>query len=235
MGALPTHPELLDWLAWWFEDNGTSLKKLHKLIVTSSAYRQSSAPNAASAKIDGDNRYLWRMNRTRLDAECLHDALLSASGKIDLAVGGPSVQQFYFKDDHSPVYDYARFDPDSPRRARRSVYRFVVRSVPDPMMETLDCPDPSMLAAKRNATITALQALVLLNDPFILRQAEHLAGRVERAAQDRRTQINLLYTLTLSRPPTDAEAKAIADYADKHGLPAACRVLFNTNEFLFVD
>ena len=91
-------------------------------------------------------------------------------------MGGPSVQQFYFKDDHSPVYDYSRFDVESPAALRRSIYRFIVRSVPDPFMETMDCPDPSLLSPKRNTTVTALQALALLNDPFVLRQAEHLCG-----------------------------------------------------------
>src|SRR2546430_13982473 len=99
-------------------------------------------------------------------------------------MGGPSVQQFYFKDDHSPVYDYTRFDVDSQGSFRRGVYRFIVRSVPDPFMDTLDCPDASLLTPKRNTTLTALQALSLLNNPFVLRQSEHLAARVEKLAAD---------------------------------------------------
>src|SRR5581483_1852164 len=159
MGSKPSHPELLDWLAVWFRDQGGSLKKLHRLIVTSAAYRQSSQSQPAFAKIDAENRYLWRMNSRRLEAEAVRDAVLMVSGKLDLATGGPSVQQFYFKDDHSPVYDYTRFDVDSPASFRRSVYRFIVRSVPDPFMDSLDCPDASLLTAKRNVTLTALQAL----------------------------------------------------------------------------
>ena len=85
------------------------------------------------------------------------------------------VEQFFFKDDHSPVYDYSRFDPDAPGNFRRSVYRFIVRSVPDPLMERFDCPDVSMITAKRTTTITAIQALALMNNPFVLKQAEHLA------------------------------------------------------------
>ena len=119
------------------------------------------------------------MNRQRLDAEALRDAVLAVSGKLDLTMGGPSDQQFFFKDDHSPVYDYARFDVDSPASFRRSVYRFIVRSVPDPFMECLDCADPSLLTPKRNTTLTALQALALLNNPFMVRQAEHFAARLE--------------------------------------------------------
>src|SRR5216117_2095646 len=121
MGSLPTHPELLDWLACWFLDNGESLKKLHRLMVTSATYRQSSQNDPVFARIDGDNRFLWRMNRQRLDAESFRDTLLLLSGKLDLTAGGPSVRQFFFKDDHSPTYDYTRFDADSPAACRRSI------------------------------------------------------------------------------------------------------------------
>ncbi len=123
------------------------------------------------------------MNRTRLDAECVRDAMLYVTGKLDLSMGGPSVQQFYFKDDHSPVYDYARFDVDDPRSMRRSVYRFLVRSVPDPFMDCLDCADPSIMTPKRNTTLTSLQALALLNNPLVVRQAEHFAERLQSDAR----------------------------------------------------
>jgi hypothetical protein len=175
------------------------------------------------------------MNRQRLDAESLRDAVLAASGKLDLTMGGPSVQRFAFKDDHSPVYDYAKFDPDGRGSFRRSVYRFVVRSVPEPMMDTLDCPDPSVLAAKRNTTITALQALTMLNHPFVVRQAEHLAERVAKEARDGPGQVRRLYALTLGRLPTGEELELLEGHVRTHGLPSACRVLLNSNEFVFVD
>jgi mono/diheme cytochrome c family protein len=105
MGSQPTHPELLDWLATTFRDNGGRVKYLHKLILMSSAYRQQSGNNRANASIDSENRYLWRMNRQRLDAESVRDTALSVAGKLDLTLGGPSAEQFWFKDDHSPVYD----------------------------------------------------------------------------------------------------------------------------------
>ncbi|MEO6434776.1 MAG: DUF1553 domain-containing protein, partial [Tepidisphaeraceae bacterium] len=235
MGAAPTHPELLDWLAFWFMDNGESLKALHKLIVTSATYRQSSAPSEAQEKIDADNRYLWRMNRTRLDAESLHDAMLLVTGKLDLKMGGPSVQQFFFKDGESPVYDYTRFDVDDPTSFRRSIYRFTVRSVPDPLMDTLDCPDPSVLSPKRNTTLTALQALSLLNNPLVVRQSEHFAARVAKQTSDPAGQIALAYRLALGRPPTAEEAKLMIDHAAKFGMANVCRVIFNSNEFVFVD
>ena len=234
MGALPTHPELLDWLAHWFVDNGESLKQLHRLIVTSATYRQSSANHPESAKRDADNRYLWRMNRARLDAETIRDTMLLVSGKIDLTMGGTSVQQFIFKDDHSPVYDYTQFDVDSPAGNRRSIYRFIVRSVPDPLMDSLDCPDASILTPKRNVTVTALQALAILNNPFVLRQSEHLAARVA-AAGDWKKQIEQVYQLALNRPPTNAELKKLVPFAQKNGTASLCRLVFNTSEFMFVD
>ncbi len=234
MGALPTHPELLDWLAYWFAENGESLKKLHRLIVTSATYRQSTAVQLEAAKRDADNRYLWRMNRARIDAETIHDTMLAVSGKLDLTMGGPSVQQFFFKDDHSPVYDYTRFDVDSPGANRRSIYRFVVRSVPDPLMESLDCPDASILTPKRNVTVTALQALAVLNNPFVLRQSELLAARVA-AVGSLKKQIQQAYQLALNREPTPAEVKKLLPFAQKNGLASLCRLIFNTSEFMFVD
>jgi hypothetical protein len=235
MGSLPSNPELLDWLAVEFRDSGGSFKKLHKLIVMSAVYRQASAGNAANTKIDGENRYLWRANRERLDAESLRDSILAASGKLDLTMGGPAAEQFFFKDDHSPVYDYARFDPDSPANYRRSVYRFIVRSVPDPFMERFDCPDVSMITAKRSTTITAIQALALLNNPFVLKQSEHLADRVKTISDRPVDQINAAFRLTLQRRPDARELSTLTAYLSREGLPNLCRLLLNTNEFIFVD
>ncbi len=235
MGSQPTHPELLNWLAARFIEDGGSLKKLHRLIVTSAAYRQSSAGNPQNEKLDADNRYLWRMNRGRLDAESVRDAALAISGKLDLTTGGPSAEQFWFKDDHSPVYDYAKFDVDSPASYRRSVYRFIVRSVPDPLMERLDCPDPSMMTGKRNVTLTAIQALALLNNPLFVRQAEHLSARLQSLAPELPGQVQWLFRLALGRDPKPDEQAELLTYARQYGLANTCRVVLNTNEFLFVD
>jgi hypothetical protein len=239
LGSAPTHPELLDWLAFWFLDNGESLKKLHRLMLTSAAYRQTSQPAgpaaARAAARDADNRLLWRQNRTRLDAECVRDAMLSVSGQLDLTPGGPSDRQFFFKDDHSPVYDYDRFDVDAREGRRRSIYRHLVRSVTDPFMDCLDAPDPSQIVAKRNATLTALQALATLNNPFVLRQCEHFATRLEREARGLPAQVERACQLAYGRAPTPAERARLADYARRHGLANACRVLLNSTEFMFVD
>jgi len=235
MGSQPTHPALLDWLAGEFDRQGQSLKKLHKLIVTSSVYRQSSTGDVAQTQADAGNRYLWRFNRRRLDAESIRDAALAASGKLDLRMGGPSARQFFFKDDHSPIYDYARFDVDAPEAFRRGVYRFIVRSVPDPLMECLDCPDPSLLAPKRNTTLTALQALSLWNNALFVRQAELLAVRAQAASSDLAGQITAAHRWALSRSPRDDESQLLAEHATRHGLASACRLILNCNEFVFVD
>jgi hypothetical protein len=235
MGGAPSHPELLDWLAWWFMENGESIKALHRLIVTSETYRQSSAGNPAADAADGENRFLWRMNRTRLDAEQIRDSILLISGKIDLQMGGPSVRQFYFKDDHSPVYDYARRDADAAGNGRRSIYRFLVRSVTDPFMDTLDCADPSLLTPKRNTTTTALQALAMLNDPFVTRQAEHFAERLESLEPKRSRQVEAAYRMAFQRGCTPEERRRGMAYVGDHGLANFCRLLFNSNEFMFAD
>jgi hypothetical protein len=237
MGARPTHPELLDWLATTFRDSGGSLKQLHRLIVTSAVYRQSSRHEPGFAAIDGDNRCLWRMNRTRLDAESVRDAVLLASGKLDRTMGGPSVQQFLMSPGvHvTPKVDYDSFDVDRSEGHRRSVYRFVFRTLPDPFMDALDCPDSSQLTPVRATSVSALQALAMLNDKFMVRMSEHLAERAAKAGPDTAAQVRAVYRLALGREPTARESQLLAGYAQKHGLANACRVVLNSNEFLFVN
>lgn len=235
MGAEPSHPELLDWLAAEFQESGESLKKLHELIVTSAAYRQAWTANAEYEAIDAAGRYLWRFPRRRLDAESVRDAMLAVSGKLDLTMGGPSARQFYFKDDHSPVYDYERMSADDPANFRRSVYRFLVRSVPDPFMECLDCADPSLLVPQRSTTLTALQALALLNNQLVLELSQHFANRIEAYSADDREQVRYAVQLAFAREPTEQELALLGDYAAKHGHVYLCRLLYNSNEFVFID
>jgi hypothetical protein len=187
--------------------------------------------------VDADNRLLWRMNRTRLDAESVRDAALLASGMLDRTMGGPSVKQFIQTPGvHvTPNVDYRNFDMNDPANHRRSVYRFIFRTLPDPFMETLDCPDASQLAAKRTESVSALQALAMLNNPFMVRQSEHLADRLTRERPDLAQQIERLYELVLNRAPSDSESVAFTQYAQKHGLANSCRMLLNSNEFMFVD
>ena len=237
MGGKPSHPALLDWLAVEFRDGGGSLKRLHRLIATSATYRQSSHGDPERASVDAENRQLWRMNARRLDAESIRDAVLQASGKLELAMGGPSVRQFIeSKGIHvTPNIDYQAYDVDSPGNFRRSVYRFLFRTLPDPLMESLDCPDGSQLSPVRTASITALQALSLLDNHFIVRQSEHTAARLSASAATLPEQVALLFRLVLLREPTPDEQQKWESYAARHGLANACRMMFNTNEFVFVN
>ena len=235
-GSRPTHPELLDWMAVELRDHGESLKRLQRLIVCSAVYRQASRDNPAFDAIDADNRYLWRQNRRRLDAEAIRDSVLAVSGTLDRRMGGPGFDLFFFKDDHSPTYDHT--DPakvDHPRARRRTVYRFIVRSVPNPFMEALDCADPNLNTPVRGQTLTALQALALWNDLFMVRQAREFAARLEQTISDPSARIIAAYRLALGREPAGDERDALTAYATRHGLAHACRLLWNTNEFVFVD
>jgi mono/diheme cytochrome c family protein len=237
MGQLPTHPELLDWLATQFRDDmAGSFKKLHKLIVMSATYRQASTHNESFARIDGSNEFYWRANRRRLEAEAVWDSVLVAAGKLDLTMGGPGYWTFVLeKPEHSPHYQYHKMDPDDAKTHRRAIYRFIVRSVPDPLSETLDCADPSQQVEKRTETITALQALAMMNNKFMIRMAEHFAQRLSRTSDDPAKQITEAYRLLTGRAPTAQELNAVTAYAKEFGLANACRVMFNLNEFVFVD
>ena len=236
MGQQPTHPELLDWLATEFRDNGQSFKKLHRLIVTSSTYRQSSAHNELNAKIDGSNRFLWRMSRRRLEAEEIRDSILSVSGSLNGAMHGSGYYLFSLeKTAHSPHYEYHKFDHTDIDSYRRSVYRFIVRSQPDPFMTTLDCADSSQSTPRRNETLTSLQALSMLNNRFTLLMAANFASRLEVERSDPIDKIARAFQLAIGRPPSPYELHAFTDYSRKHGLANCCRVLFNLSEFVFVD
>jgi len=246
-GREPTHPGLLDWLAAEFRDGGPllkkqSLKSLHRLIVTSATYRQTTTaerPIAAgfvnAAEVDIDNRYLWRANRRRIDAEALRDSVLAVSGLLDRSMYGPSFQDFVVvKPEHSPHYEYHLHDPTDPKSHRRSIYRFIVRSQPQPFMTTFDCADPSMQVDKRNESLSPLQALTLLNNGLTVVAAERFAAKLATSG-DAPQQVERAFTEAVGRRPTATELSALVAYANQHGLPATCRVIFNLNEFFFID
>ncbi|WP_435017231.1 DUF1553 domain-containing protein [Tundrisphaera sp. TA3] len=235
MGSPPTHPELLDWLAADFRDGGQSLKVLHRRIVTSEAYRQSSADDPASAAIDAENLLLWRMNRRKLDAESIRDATLVAAGTLDRTMYGPPFRDFAIeRPEHSPHYEYRAHDPDDPASRRRSIYRFLARSRPQPFMAALDCADPSMQVDRRNETLSPLQALALYNNGLMLASARHMAKAFE-AEGDPASQVAGAFMRAIGRAPTPEERDALGDHTRQHGLANACRVILNLNEFVFVD
>ena len=237
MGAIPSHPELLDWLAMTFRDGGGSLKRLHRLIVTSAVYRQESRNDPSAAAVDADDRWLWRNRRRRLDAESIRDAILSISGQLDTRMAGPSDRQFTLHPGvHvTPVVDYSQFDWNGSGASRRSVYRFLFRTLPDPFFDALDAADASQLIAVRNESTTPLQALALMNHPFVLKQCEDLARRLEIVAPDMPSRIRTLFELAYGRPTSNAEVTLLLDYVSRHGLINLCRLIVNSNEFLFVN
>jgi hypothetical protein len=227
-GDAPSHPELLDFLANELITHGWSLKHLHKLIVMSKAYRQESGfgfsrndAAKAAATLDSSNRLLWRQNPRRLDAETLRDTVLAVSGKMNLTRGGPGYRDFNYTEAYAPIYDY--ITPDKPELWRRSIYRFIVRTTPHQFMTTLDCPDPANFTPARAQTTTALQALTLSNNEFMLQQARHLA---ERAQTPERA-----FQLCFQRDATSDELAA----AKQIDLFSLCRMLLNANEFVYVD
>lgn len=236
MGAKPSHPELLDWLTRHFLQEGQSLKSLHRLIVSSRVYRQASRFDEQNAMIDSNNRYLWRMNRRRLSAEEIRDSILQASGVMDLTMGGPGFYLFDLeKTEHSPHFEYHSFDPKIESSHRRSIYRFVVRSQPDPWMTTLDCSDSSQSTPKRGETLTSLQALSLLNNNFNLEMASRFAQRLSSHATELEEQVDEAIAIVLQRRATVFEREQLTAYANEYGLENMCRLLFNLNEFVYVD
>ena len=240
MGLAPSHPELLDWLAATFRDGGQSIKQLNRMIVTSAAYRRASSGSNITTQlalnVDANNALLWRMNRRRLEAEAIRDSVLAVSGKLNLTMYGPGFQDFIVdKPEHSPHYEYHLHDPNDPGSHRRSVYRFLVRSQQQPFMKTLDCADPSMLVDKRNESLSPLQALALLNNPFMLAMSRAFAARLEMETSVLEDKMERAVWLTLNRAPTDGERAMLTAYAREHGVANACRVIFNLNEFSFVD
>jgi mono/diheme cytochrome c family protein len=240
-GRLPTHPELLDYLATEFRDGKQSLKDLHRAILLSATYRQSSQARnselgARNGELDAENRYLWRMNRRKIESELVRDSVLVLAGKLDRTLYGPSFQDFLIdKPEHSPHYEYHLHDPEDPKSHRRSVYRFLVRSQPQPLMAALDCADPSIQVDKRNESLSALQALALLNNGFMVAMSQHFAARIEATPGSLADKVERAYYEGLGHRPSADDRAALVDYAQRHGLANLCRVLVNLNEFVFVD
>ncbi|WP_437185232.1 DUF1553 domain-containing protein [Planctomicrobium sp. SH668] len=234
-GGVPTHPELLDWLADEFLHTGWSLKKLHRLICNSATYRQTSNEHRpAEVSVDSGNRLLWRMNPRKLDAESIWDSTLFVAGNLNLQQFGPGFRDFDYFEEYAPVYRYIA--PTSPDLQRRSIYRFIVRTTPHELMSTLDCPSPSNMTPVRTVTTTALQSLAMFNNEFVLLQSQVLAERVIQEAEDSsQSQVITLFRLTLGRDPTNEELNDSVEFLQKNRLVQLCRVLLNTNEFLSVD
>jgi hypothetical protein len=265
MGEPPTHPELLDWLAREFVRRDWSLKAMHRLMVASTAYRQSSRWNAKAARVDPDNQLLWRMNRRRLEGETLRDAVLAVSGLLNPKASGPSVFPELPAELGNPRGGW-RVSTDARQRNRRSIYVFAKRNQRYPLFSLFDAPDGNETCSRRNLTTTAPQALMLLNGKLTLDLARAFAGRLLREGKtDPARLVDRAYRLALGRAPDAEEMQTARGFLARQadlvrqrlkekkvvaqpvaapaGTPAAfgaalvdlCHVLLNVNEFIYVD
>jgi hypothetical protein len=232
-GEPPSHPELLDWLAARFVERGFGIKDVHRLIVTSAAYRQASDFRTAAAALDAENRLLWRFSPRRLEGECVRDAMLAVSGRLDSRLGGPSFQPFTTSTFGSTFYTLV--DRDEPDFNRRTVYRMHVNSGKDPLLDALDCPDPSVRTPERRATTTPIQALSLMNGSFANRQARCFAERMARQARGELGEaVALAFRHAFGRGPSRLELEESLATAREHGIETVCWALLNASEFLYV-
>ena len=233
-GGRPTHPELLDYLAHELVESGWSMKAIHRLIVTSATYRQSSRHDAEQTSIDAGNRYLWRMTPQRLEAETIRDTVLAITGQLNPTMYGPGYHDFRTFNFNSQFYEM--LDPVGATFNRRSLYRTWVRSGRNQFLDVFDCPDPSAQAPKRAVTTTPLQALSMLNNSFVLRMTDQFANRVaDSSATSADEQAREAYRRAFGRSPSDEERTSVAMFIEQHGLAALARVIFNSNEFLYID
>lgn len=234
MGAPPTHPELLDWLAHYLMDNGWRMKAVHRLILLSNTYRQSSAPNGDALKVDADARLLWRFPPRRLDMEPIRDSILFVSGQLDLTMGGPGFD--VFEPDDSYVHVYIPKESFTRAEFRRMIYQWKPRMEQDVTFGIFDCPDASQSMPKRNVSTSPLQALSLLNSPFLIQQAQFFADRIfAETGKDTSTQIQRAFLLALSRPPAPEEVAQANTLVEEFGLVALCRAIYNASEFLYLN
>jgi hypothetical protein len=192
MGERPTDPELLEYLAKWFVDNGMSVKKLHREILLSAVYQLSDEGVKENLDKDPANRFYWRANRHRMDAEQIRDSILAAAGDLDMKIGGPS-------------------EPLKPDYTRRTVYGKVSRYRLDEYLQLFDFPSPNLSAEKRFATTVPLQRLFFMNSDFVQQQAEHLAQRVA-SEPDNTARIQKVYRLVYGREATPEEVKMGLEY-----------------------
>jgi mono/diheme cytochrome c family protein len=232
-GARPTHPELLDWLAAEFIHSGWSVKHMHRLVLLSAAYQQSSAPRAECMAVDADSRLLWRFPPRRLDAEAIRDSVLQATGELNLAMGGPGWRAFKPNDNYVRVYEPR--DDFGPSELRRMIYMQRIRMRPEGVFGAFDAPDGGQVCPRRGRSITAMQALNLFNSNFMIERAAALAERLrEDAGEEPADQIVRAFQLAFSRDPDEVEASAAQELITAHNLEAFCRSLLNASELMFI-
>jgi hypothetical protein len=236
-GGMPGQAQLLDWLASELAARGYSLKAMHRLIVTSAAYRQGLRQDERAKKIDAGNRLLWRGAARRLEAEMVRDAILAVAGSLDGRLAGPSFQDHdIVKAPGTPATLYVPADPSRPGLARRTLYRAWTRGGRSAFLDAFDCPDPSTTAPRRAATTTPLQALALLNNALVLHLADVFAARLAReAGPDPARQVERAYQLAFGRRPQPEECRQAVQVVNRHGAATLARAIFNSNEFVYID
>lgn len=241
----PSHPELLDWLAADFVENGWRLKRFHRLLMTSRTYRQSSTVRPEAMQVDADNRLLWRMPIRRLEAEAVRDSVLAVSGELCREPFGPPIPTSVSEGGLVTVGDTGS--------ARRSLYVQFRRTQPVYLLETFDTPNMEPNCERRVSSTVATQSLTMLNDPFVIAQSEALAERLEREAGDNASidqQIGRLWQLAFNRAPADDELKLLTEHVtgqaevfkqrkvknpQRAALASLCQIVFGTNEFLYIE
>src|SRR5262245_1424613 len=236
MGEQPTNQQLLDWLAVEFINKGWSIKQMQRLMMTSEVYQMESEYNdAASAKNDPEDTYLWRYRIQRLDGEIIRDNIMSVAGSIDLTMGGPAifphVDESFIKTLFRGIY---RNQDDAPSVWRRSIYIYAKRTLPNPMLQVFDLADMSQSFGARYVSTVPTQALQLLNDDFVLNQAQLFADRLKKeAGDDVARQVDLAYRIALARPPTSQELSMATDMIGEGSLVDFTNVILNLSEFLY--
>ena len=232
-GVTPSHPQLLDWLASSFVSDGWSLKKLHRRILLTQTWQQSSRPRAEALKVDAGSRLLWRFPTRRLEAEAIRDAMLQTSGVLDLKMGGPGFSGFEVQ-----MENVRHFFPKKnygPADWRRMIYMTKVRQEQESVFGAFDCPDLSQGVPKRSRSTTPLQALNLLNSAFVMQQADLFAKRLEKeVGPTPAKQAVRAFELCFNRTATDDETKDAAAFIKAEGLKQFARAMLNANEFVFV-
>ncbi len=232
-GTIPTHPELLDWLADEFVRSGWSIKHIQRILLHSATFQQSSAPRSDALQADAGGRLLWRYTPRRMEAEVIRDAMLANSGVIDLKMGGPGFSLMDIVEEN--VMHYFPKEKFTPADFRRMVYQFRIRQTTDSVFSSLDCPDGGQVMARRSRSNTPLQALNLFNSTFVLQQSDLLAGRLTKeAGESISAQVAKAFALFYAREPDAWEQEASTAMITELGLPAFCRALYNSSEFLFV-
>jgi hypothetical protein len=251
MGQKPTHPELLDYLASTFVETGWKMKAMHRMILLSNAYQQSSATQEAAVKVDPDNKRLWRYSRHRMEAEAIRDSMLFVSGKLNPQMGGPGVFPKVPKGVLSELSATAAAggwatEKDPAQANRRSVYIFVRRNLRYPMLQAFDNANSFESAHTRTNSVTATQALDLLNDDLLIDWATAFAERIRGQEETAGTpvQINRAFKLAYGREAKADELEAAAGFIAKQSGAAGsrakalidfCHTLLASNEFLYVN